>query len=60
VGAHIYIEDSEKNIRALRDAGHKCIIFTNSTNRHMEGLRANTWDEVEEIVREEYASWRAK
>jgi 5'(3')-deoxyribonucleotidase len=59
VGAHVYIEDSEKNILDLRNDGHTCIIFTNSTNRHMAGLRANTWDEVEAIVREQYAAWRA-
>ena len=60
VGAHLYIEDSEKNILKLTSEGNECIIFTNSTNKHMQGgLRANNWDEVEIIVRDRYAEWRA-
>ena len=58
VGAHIYIDDSEKNVVELRNAGQEIIIFTNSTNTHMDGLRANTWPEVEEIVMARYEKWR--
>ncbi len=58
VGAHLYIDDSEKYIRMLVDAGHETIIFTNSTNRHLPGLRANTWLEVEEIVMKKLEAWK--
>jgi len=59
VGAHLYVEDSERNINDLVKDKNECIIFTNSTNRHMTGLRANSWDEVEKIVIDRYAAWRA-
>jgi 5'(3')-deoxyribonucleotidase len=52
VGAHIYIEDSPKNIERLRELEQEVIIFSNSTNREVPGLRANTWGEVEEMVLE--------
>ena len=58
VGANIYIEDSEWNIRELRNAGQKVIIFTNSTNRHLDGQRADTWLDVERIVMEDLARWQ--
>jgi hypothetical protein len=57
VGANLYIEDSEKHIVEYRNAGSEVIIFTNSTNRHMEGLRANNWKEAEELVLERFARW---
>jgi hypothetical protein len=49
-GAHLYIEDSPTNIQRLRDLALEVIIFTNSTNRDLPGLRANSWAEVERIV----------
>lgn len=58
VGAHLYIDDAETNITALRAGGKECIIFTNSTNRHLAGLRANTWNEVEELVVERLQRWK--
>jgi 5'(3')-deoxyribonucleotidase len=61
VDASIYIEDAEKNIRALEDCDRKVITFTNSTNRNMNPaplLRSNTWADAEEIVRGEYYRWR--
>ena len=36
VGANIYIEDTEKNIKEYERAGKKVIIFSNSTNSHLE------------------------
>ena len=50
VGASLYIEDSPSNIRALREANKRVIIFTNSTNVGEEGLRADTWEDVEVLV----------
>ena len=46
VGADLYIEDSPANIERLRAEGQKTIVFTNSTNEHLPGPRANNWDEV--------------
>jgi hypothetical protein len=46
----VYIEDSPKNAEKLRDLEQDVIIFTNSTNRDMPGLRANSWTEVERMV----------
>jgi 5'(3')-deoxyribonucleotidase len=52
VGADIYVEDSPQNVQALRADGHTAIVFTNSTNRGIEGPRANNWDDVERLVLE--------
>jgi 5'(3')-deoxyribonucleotidase len=52
VGADLYVEDSPDNIEALHDAGKPVIVFTNPTNRHIDaGLRADSWSQVEELVR---------
>lgn len=59
VGANLYVEDSEKHITEYRKAGRECIIFTNSTNRRLEGLRADTWEQVVEIVLDRYGQWKA-
>jgi len=58
VGAHVYIDDSPENINSLRKLGCNTIIFTNSTNRDLSGLRANDWFEVEKIVMEAREEWR--
>jgi 5'(3')-deoxyribonucleotidase len=53
VGADLYIEDSPENVDALRRAGKPVIVFGNPTNAHIDdGDRANSWQEVEERVRE--------
>jgi 5'(3')-deoxyribonucleotidase len=50
VGADLYIEDSPDNVQKLRDDGHKTIVFSNSTNEGLPGPRANSWEEVEQLV----------
>ncbi|MCL4843476.1 MAG: hypothetical protein KJZ79_16630 [Bryobacteraceae bacterium] len=50
VGADLYIDDSPHNVEELRSEGHETIVFTNSTNRKISGLRANNWQEVQGIV----------
>lgn len=60
VGADLYIEDSPSNVEQLRADGHSTIVFTNSTNRHLDGPRADTWDQVYELVIHELSSWKAK
>lgn len=53
VGADLYVEDSPANVEHLRSQGHPTIVFTSSTNRHLASPRADTWDEVYRIVRDQ-------
>jgi beta-phosphoglucomutase-like phosphatase (HAD superfamily) len=59
VGADLYLEDSPENIRALRATGHETIVVVNSTNRELPGPRAESWGEIEQLVRERVARWKA-
>ena len=52
VGADAYIDDAPHNIEGLRRTGANVIIFDQPYNRHLGGLRAHNWIEVEEIVSE--------
>jgi 5'(3')-deoxyribonucleotidase len=56
VGADMYVEDTATNVEALRKVA-PTIVFTNSTNRHLDEPRADTWEDVERLVREERESW---
>ena len=58
VGAHVYIDDAPENIISLRKQGCKTIVFSNSTNRHLSGPRADNWFEVERLVMEAREEWR--
>jgi len=58
VGAHVYIDDSPDNIINLRKQGCKTIVFSNSTNRGLPGLRADSWPEVERLVLEAREEWK--
>lgn len=58
VGAHVYIDDSPKNVLRLREQGCRTIVFSNSTNRHIEGPRAESWAAVEKLVLEAYEEWK--
>jgi len=60
VGAELYIEDSPTNIERLRQEEQKTIVFTNSTNEHLPGPRADTWDDVVEMVLSEKREWAKK
>jgi 5'(3')-deoxyribonucleotidase len=57
VGANLYVEDSPANIERLRAEDQKTIVFTNSTNEHLAGPRANTWEEVVKLVLAEKRAW---
>lgn len=48
--ADVYIDDAPKNIIELTEAGRTVIIYDHVYNRHLEGLRATNWLEVEEII----------
>jgi 5'(3')-deoxyribonucleotidase len=50
VGADIYIEDTPLNVENLRARGLYTICFGNSTNRHIESPRADSWKEVYDMV----------
>ncbi len=52
VEAHVYIDDAEHNVSALRKAGNDVIVFDQPYNRGMKGPRAENWIQVEEIVLE--------
>jgi 5'(3')-deoxyribonucleotidase len=58
VGAHVYIDDSPENVENLRAQGCRTIVFSNSTNQHLGGPRANIWEDVERLVLEAYDEWR--
>lgn len=57
VGADLYIEDSPDNVRKLRAGHHPTIVYTNSTNRGLDGPRADNWSQVEAIVLEHFDRW---
>jgi 5'(3')-deoxyribonucleotidase len=59
VGADLYIEDSPSNVERLRQDGHPTIVFSNSTNRHLPGPRAENWAQVEALVLKELEQWEA-
>ncbi len=50
VSADAYIDDGPHNVTGLRQAGNTVICFDQPYNRHLSGLRAHTWEQVEEIV----------
>ena len=60
VGADLYVEDSPENVARLREQGLKTIVFSNSTNEHLPGPRAHSWDEVARLVVAEKAAWEAR
>lgn len=57
VGADLYIEDSPQNIDRLRGEGQRTIVFTNSTNEHLSAPRADTWDQVVQLVLSAKEDW---
>lgn len=59
VGANLYVEDSPENIQALRAAGYETIVVVNSTNRDLPEPRAESWEEIEQLVRERVGKWTA-
>ena len=57
VGADLYVEDSPENVERLRAEGAKTIVFSNSTNEHLAGPRADNWEEVLDLVLAEKRVW---
>ena len=52
VEADAYIDDAPHNITALAEQGNTVIVFDQPYNQGLAGLRANGWDEVEQLVAE--------
>jgi 5'(3')-deoxyribonucleotidase len=57
VGADLYVEDAPDNVGQLRHDGYPTIVFSNSTNMHLPGPRADTWGDVEQLVVEHLSEW---
>ena len=53
VGADLYVEDSPANVERLRRAGRTVIVFDQRYNRHLDGPRASSWDDVVALVLDE-------
>jgi 5'(3')-deoxyribonucleotidase len=58
VGADLYLEDAPENVEGLRQGGYPTIVYTNSTNRHLAGPRADSWEQAGRMVLEALAEWR--
>jgi 5'(3')-deoxyribonucleotidase len=58
VGAHVYIDDAPSNIIRLREQGYNTIVFTNSTNRGLDGPRVDSWNEAERLIMEAREEWK--
>ncbi len=50
IEADAYIDDAPHNVEQLRALGKTVIVFDQPYNRHLDGPRAATWAEAEEIV----------
>jgi 5'(3')-deoxyribonucleotidase len=57
VGADLYIEDTPRNVEALREAGLHVVVFSNPTNRDVGEPRAASWREAEKMVRDTARPW---
>jgi 5'(3')-deoxyribonucleotidase len=55
VGADLYIEDSPSNVERLRADNLETIVFT--TNEHLAPPRAETWNQVVDLVLAAKARW---
>ena len=60
VGANLYVEDDPRNVGRLRAGGHETIVFTNATNQHLAGPRADTWDEVVAMAMRAKKDWERR
>jgi len=56
VGANVYVDDSPENVKNLRSKGLYTICFANSTNRDVAAPRAESWQEVYELIHERAGS----
>lgn len=59
VEADIYIEDSPNNVEKLRGDKHYVICFGNPTNKEISAPRAESWEQVYEMVKAREAELKA-
>ena len=50
VGGDLYVDDSPRNIEAIREAGIDALVMSTGYNQHVEGPRADNWDDVYNYV----------
>jgi 5'(3')-deoxyribonucleotidase len=50
VDADCYVDDAAHNVLALREAGNDVIVYDAPYNKGVDGPRARSWPEVEELV----------
>lgn len=50
VEADCYLDDAAHNVAQLREAGNHVIVFDAPYNRGVDGPRASSWEEVEQLV----------
>jgi 5'-nucleotidase len=50
VGCDLYVDDAPHNVEALRDAGRRVIVYDWPYNRHIDGPRATSWADIEELA----------
>jgi 5'-nucleotidase len=56
VEANCYIDDAPHNVAALRAIGAHVIVYDRPYNRALDGPRATSWTEVEQLVGEHVAA----
>lgn len=52
VGADVYVEDSPRNVLALRGTGRPVVVYDQPYNRHLPAPRAESWKDVRRFVEE--------
>ena len=52
----MYVDDAPHNVDALRAEGNVVIVYDQPYNRELEGLRARSWIEVEQLVLEAFSA----
>jgi 5'-nucleotidase len=50
VEADLYVDDAAHNVAALRERGNDVVVFDAPHNRDVDGPRARTWTELEQLV----------
>ena len=58
VGADLYVDDSPRNVLALREADRRVIVFDQPYNRDLAGPRAVDWEQLAAMVLEEQSALR--
>ena len=55
VDAHCYVDDASHNVLELRAAGNHVIVFDAPYNQGIDGPRATSWTDVEQLVTDRIA-----